>query len=415
VQELARTKFYGPLTMFGHDFSVAEAAAAAAAAESGDDNPSGAPKVPLQEKLPPEQEMGSFLPLLLDLSNFISRLYSLSRNLLNQLACLFHERQKLWMTTFKFIHLDLPFQSLGELASILLTLDAIVLDNPNFVTFWTAFKRMIKYIRADPARYGMDNPIKLRLFETMLLALDRGILSGRMFENLLEMDYGLQQATAVASAGGATAASAVPSTAATLVAGNRVLYETMTSFIRSWFKRLTHGLGDVNNTVETYPRIHIVECYALYALQRALFRNTFKPDKTLFTDLWNLQKKIAIIPLFGRACWFPADFLGRHAPIDLKNLTPSGKQVAQVRSEILAAADETFVGKTEELYNQLAVWMVSCTTLRTRSRMIVGGRTFLTYFPLFVCCLCLLCCCLHKRFESSPIWPPPRHTAFPPY
>lgn len=375
MKEIAQEKFYGPLTMFGHDFSVAPEAVS----EEAKASLSSAAAAP--EKLPAEQEMGAFLPLLQDLTNFVRRLYALARNLINQLACLYHERQKLWMSTFKYIHLDLPFQCLAELAAIPLTLDTIIADNPNFQSFWHQFKRMIKYIRADPAKYGMEDQLKLRVFEQCLLQLDRLVLNGSMFSTMLELDYGLASATSSAAPNAASPTSA--STAATLVAGNKVLYETFTNFIKTWMKRLTHGIGE---TVETYPRHMIVECYALYALYRSLFKHTMKPDKSLFTDLWVLQKKVPVVPLFGRACWFVADFLGKHAPIDLRNLTPSGKGILALRADLLAAQDEVFIAKTEELYNQLTVWLVRIdselapsaahtisTVLSARSKLVLNG------------------------------------------
>lgn len=40
----------------------------------------------------PEVEMGRFLPFLQDLVNFVQRCYSLTKNCIHQLACLYHER-----------------------------------------------------------------------------------------------------------------------------------------------------------------------------------------------------------------------------------------------------------------------------------------------------------------------------------
>jgi len=372
MKAIAQTKFYGPLTMYGHEFVPPPT-------EDGEE----AKPPPTVEKLTPEQEMGNFLPLLQDFTNFLRRLYSIARNLINQLACLYHERQKLWLTTFKYIHLDLPFQCLGELCTICVTLDAIVLDNSNLHTHWTLFKRMIKYIRAQPAQYGMDDVAKMRIFENMLFQLDRLILSANMFNKLLDMDWGLQQATSTADISANSGSMEPSNPATTLVAGNEVLYDTFLSTIRSWLKRLTHGLGEA---VETYPRMQIVDCYSLYALYRALFRHTFKPDKSLFNDLWALQKKLPLVPLFGRACWFISDFLARHAPVDLRNLNPAGKQINILRSELLAASDDHFVLRTEEYYNQFAIWSVRIeselapsaqhsisTVLNARGKLILNG------------------------------------------
>jgi hypothetical protein len=49
-----------------------------------------------------------------------------------------------------------PFcQSQGEISRVLITLDAIIADNQSIAVSWAAYKRMIKYVRADPTRYGL--------------------------------------------------------------------------------------------------------------------------------------------------------------------------------------------------------------------------------------------------------------------
>jgi len=70
--------------------------------------------------------MGNFLPFLQELANFIQRCYSVVRNTVNQFACLYHEKQKLYASTFKDVRLDGVWDTLGSLLSVLVTLDAVV-------------------------------------------------------------------------------------------------------------------------------------------------------------------------------------------------------------------------------------------------------------------------------------------------
>jgi len=148
LKKQAEDKFYGPLQMFGHDLAKAAEAAAAAANGQGENNNnnntnkspdifnngSGLPKPPMSNA---EQEMGDFLTLLQELANFVTRLVVVCRNLINQLACLFHERQKMFISTFKYVmNFDAPFYAVGMLTRVLITLDSIIVDNPNLATAW---------------------------------------------------------------------------------------------------------------------------------------------------------------------------------------------------------------------------------------------------------------------------------------
>ena len=58
--------------------------------------------------------------------NYITRVHALIRNCINQLSCLYHERQKLYLSTFRFIHLEYVFETMGELMRVLVTMDAII-------------------------------------------------------------------------------------------------------------------------------------------------------------------------------------------------------------------------------------------------------------------------------------------------
>jgi len=49
---------------------------------------------------------------------------------------------------------------------------------------------MIKYVRADPARYGLDAE-KLRAMETMLMTIDRQVLAGAIYESCLSQEFSL--------------------------------------------------------------------------------------------------------------------------------------------------------------------------------------------------------------------------------
>ena len=61
---------------------------------------------------------GAFLPLLTDLLNFVKRVTDVGKNLVLQLACLYHERQRLYLTTFKQVQLESVYQNLVRLSGV---------------------------------------------------------------------------------------------------------------------------------------------------------------------------------------------------------------------------------------------------------------------------------------------------------
>jgi len=335
--DVAESRFYGALAMFGHRTDEDE---------EGDEKRSpGAP-----QPMDPEQEMGEFLPFFQDLVNYITRAQKVIQNVVCQLACLYHSRQKLYITTFKHVRLLPLFERLGALCRALVTLDAIIADNPAISEGWHQYKRMIKYVRSDPKGYGVEEGT-LRVFEGLLVRLDRKVLSAHIFETALSQEFGLPGAVSNES----------------LVAGNKVLYEEFTEALRRLTKKLGSGLGA---DVETYPRTSVVELFALYALYRRIFAATSKPEKRMFKALWEMQLKLPVVLLHGRAMWFPSKFLEDHAPLKTSGLNPSASQVTKKRKDFLRKLDEDFNKKTEELYRHVTLWMVK---MEARQTLASGG------------------------------------------
>lgn len=406
--DLAERKFYGPLTMFGHGQNMnlhhdgKEASGNPNNGEGGGNSNNNKHStnnnnynIKSDESM--EKSMGAFLPFLQDLSNFINRCYAVARNTVNQIACLYHERQKLYISTFSKVRLEHVFECLGELCRILVTLDSIILDNTYIFDAWNSYKRMIKYVRGDPAKYGIKSQ-QLRVFESLLLQLDSTILSAGIFEGLLSQTYGELGQSAASRA---------------LVSGNKVLAEQFSFTIKSYFRRIKAGIGE---NVETYSRQNIVDLFCLYALFRRLFRETMKPDSSLYKDLWALQKKVPIVLLFGRASWFVADFLVKHAPLNIKSLKPPGTAIVKTRKQFLEDHDAQFVTRTNELYMQACRWMVRIESevvtnkannisavLNTHSKLLLNGVLLANQIRNLVTINIHLHLVLEMRFRASNI------------
>ncbi|KAJ0405316.1 hypothetical protein P43SY_001075 [Pythium insidiosum] len=140
-----------------------------------------------------ELYIGRMLPFFQDVSNFVDRCNAITINMLHQLASLYQSFQKLWKSTFKLVHLHPVFDALGSLLEVMITIDAIVLDNPSIVTAWDKYKRMMQYVRADPARYNITVD-KVKQFERLLheenneayITTFAGFIDGVMEEEVVE-------------------------------------------------------------------------------------------------------------------------------------------------------------------------------------------------------------------------------------
>lgn len=89
-----------------------------------------------------QTQVGRMLnPFLMDFSTFVNRVYLVVQNVVRQLASLYHPAQKLYITSFKAIHLQTVYQQLAELLVALISLDTIITSNESFKQAWAMYKR----------------------------------------------------------------------------------------------------------------------------------------------------------------------------------------------------------------------------------------------------------------------------------
>ncbi|KAG3024310.1 hypothetical protein PC121_g24770, partial [Phytophthora cactorum] len=135
-----------------------------------------------------EVHIGRMLAFFQDISNFVDRCNAITINMIHQLASLYQSFQKLWKSTFKLVHLHPVFDALASLLEVIITIDAIVIDNPNIITSWDKYKRMMQYVRSDPPRYNVTVE-KVKQFERFLVSLDQTIMSAQVFQSCIEQDF----------------------------------------------------------------------------------------------------------------------------------------------------------------------------------------------------------------------------------
>jgi hypothetical protein len=102
LNEIARSKLFGPLLMFGQQ----------PPGIITDDSHSENTNSGLKEKM-----IGSLLPLLQEISNFVDRCYLVSINLIQQLSSLISGKERLYRSSFEAAHLEKVLVLLSNIVS----------------------------------------------------------------------------------------------------------------------------------------------------------------------------------------------------------------------------------------------------------------------------------------------------------
>jgi WASH complex subunit 7 len=129
------SKFYAPLKLFGESTSGSSSNNASGQSSNSVGN--------VDEEGDGQIMFGRILPLLQELSEYLSRCYLVCKNVVHQLASLYNTNQKLYITSFKGVHLQTVFDNLSDLFTVLITLDEIITTNQAFNSALNMYKRYV--------------------------------------------------------------------------------------------------------------------------------------------------------------------------------------------------------------------------------------------------------------------------------
>eukprot|EP01113_Clastostelium_recurvatum_P020853 TRINITY_DN2468_c0_g1_i2.p1 TRINITY_DN2468_c0_g1~~TRINITY_DN2468_c0_g1_i2.p1 ORF type:complete len:1156 (+),score=429.18 TRINITY_DN2468_c0_g1_i2:487-3468(+) len=308
----------------------------------------------------------------MDLSTLVNRGYSIVRNIVSQLAALYQSGSSssplaIYSASFKNVHLQTVFESLGNLFTTLLTLDEAIVQNTALATAWGRYIRMAKNIKGDPARYGQaeDNLWQL---EKLLFSLKGQLLDGLIFQNCIEQEFDFPGLVEVKT--------------------NKAFKTEFFANIKGIFSGLAARIGETseNNQRDRFPGL----C-GLYAFYMSLFKDP--SDKTFFKSFWELQKKIPLVNLYANVSWFPGDFIQRLLPSMSKLLSRSEADLVAQRREQLKMLDKDFAAQVRHFYLQVSKWMVRMESnltnradiweiMNTRTSLLTQGLVFANHVSL---------------------------------
>ncbi|OQR85262.1 hypothetical protein ACHHYP_12029 [Achlya hypogyna] len=323
--------FYPALIMFGQ-------------AKHGDN----APVKPGED----EVHIGRMLPFFQDISNFVDRCSLIAINLVHQLASLYQSYQKLWKSTFKHVHLTSVYDAFANLLEILMTLDMIVLDNPNIVTSWDKYKRMMQYVRADPSRYNVTLD-KVKAFEQLLVNLDQTFMGAKCFQTCIEQDFETLlsfEDSDEEDADDDDDDDDAPSKTID-VRNNRVFLDEFFHCLSSRVQAIEVALG---TPAETYERAQLVGTTGLYVMFRKLLPPNVLPDAALYDKLMSCQLKAPIVVLCGRLAWCLPEFLLKYAPLQVAKPI----DVLETRRNYLQRMDDAFADDVHFVQMEVRAWLV---------------------------------------------------------
>uniref|UniRef100_A0ABI7ZS81 WASH complex subunit 4 n=1 Tax=Felis catus TaxID=9685 RepID=A0ABI7ZS81_FELCA len=211
-------------------------------------------------------QMGRFISFLQELSCFVTRCYEVVMNVVHQLAALYISNKiapKIIETTG--VHFQTMYEHLGELLTVLLTLDEIIDNHVTLKEHWTMYKRLLKSVHHNPSKFGIQEE-KLKPFEKFLLKLEGQLLDGMIFQACIEQQFDSLN-------GGVS------------VSKNSTFAEEFAHSIRSIFANVEAKLGEPS---EIDQRDKYVGICGLFVLHFQIFRTI---DKKFYKSLLDICKK----------------------------------------------------------------------------------------------------------------------------
>eukprot|EP01031_Cornospumella_fuschlensis_P033498 gene33498-40530_t len=328
LKDLAETKFYRPLLMFG---------------QLPMDIPTD--KVPQETLNSPgkkEQMMGKFLPFLQELSNFVDRCYAVALNLVQQLSGLTNQNDFLYRAVFNSTHLMCLYHSLANLLAVLISLDCIIQQNEVLLDSWNCYKSMIAYSRADPAAFGTTDE-QIAVFERLLVSVDQTLMIGEIFKGCVEQNFEELEAEEDGEL-----------TETLTIRQNTVFLEG--ELVHCMRMLVENCLPNIGTNNELNERSTLLGCLGLYALYRQLLPSHIAPDAKLHKLMWGIQKVLPCIIVGENSVLYVGEFIMQHAPLDAKKLDPPVPDA--YRKTYIQQFDAALGQRTQALTAQCKAWMV---------------------------------------------------------
>ncbi len=284
--------------------------------------------------------IGKFLPLLQELCNFIDRCYAVTVNLIQQSASLMSPKEALYRSTFNHTHIRPVFAALGEILTVLISLDSIIQHNDSLLDSWMAYKSMIAYVRADPSAFN-TNVESITKFERLLVSVDQTVMIGEIYKQCIEQNF----EDCVDDDNNSESIS---------VRGNQAFLNG--ELLHCMKLMIESSLSVIGTNAELNERLTVVGSIGIYALYRRLLPANVAPDSKLHKVLWGIQKVLPVVILGDVVMWNVGEFIQTNSYLEIKKPDPVNPEAH--RRSYLAAFDQQLSGRTTTLVAQCKSWMI---------------------------------------------------------
>uniref|UniRef100_A0A2K6LI74 WASH complex subunit 4 n=1 Tax=Rhinopithecus bieti TaxID=61621 RepID=A0A2K6LI74_RHIBE len=272
------------------------------------------------------------------------RCYEVVMNIVHQLAALYISNKiapKIIETTG--VHFQTMYEHLGELLTVLLTLDEIIDNHITLKDHWTMYKRLLKSVHHNPSKFGIQEE-KLKPFEKFLLKLEGQLLDGMIFQACIEQQFDSLN-------GGVS------------VSKNSTFAEEFAHSIRSIFANVEAKLGEPS---EIDQRDKYVGICGLFVLHFQIFRTI---DKKFYKSLLDICKKVPAITLTANIIWFPDSFLIQKIPAAAKLLDRKSLQAIKIhRDTFLQQKAQSLTKDVQSYYVFVSSWMMKMESILSKEQ-----------------------------------------------
>ncbi|CAI4231370.1 unnamed protein product [Auanema sp. JU1783] len=282
--------------------------------------------------------MAKFLPVLLDISSFISRVNEVFRNLLQQLRHFFKldssEVKGSGEKTFQRV-----WKALGELLSMLVQMDEIYLSRPITKQHWDVYRKAIESVQHYPSKFNIL-PEDITPLLSNLVLIEGCIMSGNGLRNCYEQCFGeLDEDTTFATR----------------------MKDNITTMYQKWEKAAEVDVPEKRKLMA------IVSLTVFYHLHFP------KPSTKLLKTVWASHKKMIAFYLFGDILWSPCAFLLREVG-DINNIVDK-KSISLVQNFRDSFTTETFVTEAVALLIPANEWVIEISEEFSRAGKVDAARS----------------------------------------
>ena len=286
-----------------------------------------------------EIQISRIIPYLNEIKDKIYKLLTVAINLVKQLASLYGEQNnQFYQTSYKFYTFDLPFEYLGKILSYFLAIDTIVQGNEYIKDHWDRYRTLLHQVKNNLNDFNMTEEQRKKL-DKLVKKINASIFDNTCYRQCIQII--IQRSGEVSPTG-----TGIKSLISCTVFNHHFL-----NYLTSKIKTIYSNLNTITESYEPIQLFHYLSLFGFY-----LNLNPNLDNKSLIKAVWQVQKKIATIPLVGISSFNIESFLNGFNVFKNISLEPSNV-TKHVKSEL-----NTLEKQLPYLINTYNVKIISWTT-----------------------------------------------------